>query len=53
MANAYDAARLAESYADLAAATAGKLKPGTWESVQALATLSIAQSLVAQRGSNE
>lgn len=45
-----DAARRAESYADQAATTASKLKPGTWEAVQALATLSIAESLLA-RGS--
>ena len=37
----------AQELADQAAATAQKLKPGTWESVQALALASIAQSLVA------
>jgi hypothetical protein len=31
---------------------ADRLKPGTWEAVQALATLSIAESLVAAQKSN-
>lgn len=31
--------------ADQAAAVAAKLKPGTWDAVQALALVSIAQSL--------
>lgn len=43
-----EAAHLAASYAAQAAEVASKLKPGTWEAVQALATLSIAQSLVAR-----
>ncbi|WP_157884168.1 hypothetical protein [Arthrobacter alpinus] len=50
MSNENEAARRAENYADQAAATASKLKPGNWEAVQALATLSIAESLLA-RGS--
>ncbi|MHA7176148.1 hypothetical protein ACX80D_05785 [Arthrobacter sp. Sr24] len=50
MSNDNDAARRAESYADQAATIASKLKPGNWEAVQALATLSIAESLLA-RGS--
>lgn len=37
----------AKELADQAIAVAEKLKPGTWEAVQALALLSIAQSLVA------
>ena len=37
----------AQELADQATATAQKLKPGTWESVQALALASIAQSLAA------
>ncbi|WP_156400076.1 hypothetical protein [Phycicoccus sp. Soil748] len=37
----------AKELANQATATAEKLKPGTWESVQALALASIAQSLVA------
>jgi hypothetical protein len=47
MTNNDDAARRAQEYADQAAKTAAGLKAGSWESVQALATLSIAQSLVA------
>ena len=39
----------AQELADQAAAVAAKLKPGTWEAVQALALVSIAQSL-ASRG---
>ena len=35
----------AQQYADQAAEVAAKLKPGTWEAVQALALVSIAQSL--------
>lgn len=42
-----DAAQRAEAYASQAAQTAAKLKAGTWEAVQALATLSIAESLIA------
>jgi len=48
MSNKEDAARRAEALATQAAEAAGKLKVGTWESVQALATLSIAQSLIAR-----
>ncbi|WP_353809903.1 hypothetical protein [Agromyces sp. SYSU T00194] len=48
-----DAARLADAYAAQAAQTAAKLKPGTWESVQALATLSIAQSLLSRTSSGD
>lgn len=47
-----DPARRAEELAAQAAATAAKLKPGTWEAVQALATLSIAESLLTQRRSD-
>lgn len=53
MSNGNDAANLAENYADQAAAAASKLKPGTWEAVQALATLSIAQSLISQGSSSQ
>lgn len=44
----------AKELADQATAVAQKLKPGTWEAVQALALASIAQSLVerAERESN-
>ena len=42
----HDAAA-ARTYAEQAAATASKLKPGTWEAVQALALTSIAHSLAA------
>ena len=35
----------AQELVDQATDVAGKLKPGTWESVQALALVSIAQSL--------
>jgi hypothetical protein len=35
----------AQQYADQAAEVAAKLKPGTWDAVQALALVSIAQSL--------
>jgi len=35
----------AQELADQAQEVAAKLKPGTWESVQALALVSIAQSL--------
>lgn len=38
----------AKELADQAVAVADKLKPGTWEAVQALALASIAQSLVAR-----
>ena len=38
----------AAGYARQAAEVASKLKPGTWEAVQAMATLSIAESLIAQ-----
>ncbi len=37
----------AKELADEATKVAAKLKPGTWEAVQALALASIAQSLVA------
>ncbi|QKJ20375.1 hypothetical protein [Microbacterium hominis] len=50
MSTEHEAARRAEAYAALAVDTAAKLKPGTWEAVRALAELSIAQSLIAQRG---
>ncbi len=53
MSNGNDTANLAENYADQATATANKLKPGTWEAVQALATLSIAQSLLSQGSSSQ
>lgn len=53
MSNDNDAARRAESYADQGAATASKLKPGNWEAVQALATLSIAESLLARAPGNQ
>jgi hypothetical protein len=43
---AQDAAT-ARAHADQAAATAAKLKPGTWDAVQALALTSIAYSLAA------
>jgi predicted glycosyl hydrolase (DUF1957 family) len=43
-----DAALRAEAHAAQAAEVAQKLKAGTWDSVQALATLSIAESLLAQ-----
>lgn len=52
MSNENDAAGRAENYADQAAATASKLKPGNWEAVQALATLSIAESLLARGQEN-
>ncbi|WP_432572623.1 hypothetical protein [Kineococcus sp. SYSU DK005] len=42
----HDAAA-ARTHAEQAAATAAKLKPGTWEAVQALALTSIAHSLAA------
>ena len=48
MTNNADAARRAAAHAALAAEVAAKLKPGTWDSVQALATLSIAESLLAR-----
>ena len=35
----------AHELADLAAEVAAKMKPGTWDAVQALALVSIAQSL--------
>ena len=35
----------AQQYADQAAEVAARLKPGTWDAVQALALVSIAQSL--------
>jgi hypothetical protein len=40
-----DDALTARTYAAQAAATAAKLKPGTYEAVQALALVSIAHSL--------
>ncbi len=40
----------AASFAGQAATAAANLKPGTWESVQALALLSIAESLIETRG---
>lgn len=43
-----DAGKLAENDADQASPAASKLKLGTWEAVQALATLYIAQSLLSQ-----
>ena len=43
-----DAARSAAAHAAQAAEVALKLKPGTWDAVQALATLSIAESLVSR-----
>ncbi len=39
-------ARLAAMLAEQAPQVASKLKPGSWETVQALSTLSIAQSLL-------
>ena len=48
MTNHDDSAALAAAYAAQAAATASKLKAGTWDAVQALATLSIAESLLAR-----
>ena len=42
-----DDATTARSYAEQAATTAAKLKPGTYEAVQALALVSIAHSLAA------
>jgi len=41
----YGAAMTAQELANQATDVAAKLKPGTWESVQALALVSIAQSL--------
>lgn len=43
-----DAARSAAAHAAQAAEVALTLKPGTWDAVQALATLSIAESLVSR-----
>ncbi|QWZ09591.1 hypothetical protein KRR39_07545 [Nocardioides panacis] len=42
----------AQEFADQAAEVAATLKPGTWDAVQALALVSIAQSLaaIADRG---
>jgi hypothetical protein len=40
----------AKDLADQATTLAEKLKPGTWEAVQALALASIAQSLAAMAG---
>jgi len=40
-----DDAAAARAHAEQAAATAAKLKPGTWDAVQALALTSIAYSL--------
>jgi hypothetical protein len=40
----------AQELADQAAQTAAKLKPGTWDAVQALALVSIAQSLATMAG---
>lgn len=44
----------ATALAQQAAQVAAKLKPGTWDSVQAMATLSIAHSLLgaAERGAS-
>lgn len=46
-------ARRAAAHADQAVVAAAKLKVGSWESVQALATLSIAESLLSQRQLDE
>ena len=43
----------ASTYAEQAAATAAKLKPGTWDAVQALALTSIAHSLAALAASED
>jgi hypothetical protein len=43
----------ARDYAELAAKTAAKLKPGSYDSVQALALLSIAHSLVTLTENND
>ncbi|MEV8181727.1 hypothetical protein [Specibacter sp. NPDC078692] len=51
--NSDENARLAADYANKAADVASKLKPGTWDAVQSLALLSIAQSLVAQNMANK
>jgi hypothetical protein len=48
MSSEQDAAHQAEVHAAQAAQAAANLKVGTWESVQALATLSIAESLIAR-----
>jgi hypothetical protein len=42
----------AKELADQATALAEKLKPGTWEAVQALALASIAHSLAAMAGND-
>ncbi len=52
MTHSSESSQRAAEYAELAASTAAKLKPGTWDSVQALAMLSIAESLLA-RGSSD
>ncbi|MDQ0095439.1 hypothetical protein [Paeniglutamicibacter psychrophenolicus] len=46
MADMDSRAQLAAMLAEQALQVATKLKPGSWESVQALSTLSIAQSLL-------
>jgi len=51
--NTDENARLAAEYADKAAEVASKLKPGTWDAVQSLALLSIAQSMVAQNAAGK
>ena len=43
-----DVSDRARAHAALASEAASKLKPGSWEAVQALATLSIAESLLAR-----
>jgi hypothetical protein len=43
----------AQEHADQAAEVAAKLKPGTWDAVQALALVSIAQSLADIAGRTE
>lgn len=52
MTESNESSEQAAAHAVLAARTASKLKPGTWESVQALALLSIAESLLAGGSSN-
>jgi len=44
---------ISKELANQAMMVAEKLKPGTWEAVQALALLSIAQSLVALTEKNQ
>jgi hypothetical protein len=43
----------AQEYAQLAATVAGKLKPGTYDAVQALALTSIAHSLTVIAGNSQ